>query len=222
MKYVTIDLEMNPLAKEYKAERAICCREVIEIGAILLDENYQEIDSFKTFVKPQFNDVIKPHIQKLTNISNDMVENAPFFEEALQMFCSWCKSIGDDILLYQWSESDIEQIRNEMNLKGISSDDSNQIFLSNWFDLQREFGDKLNLSNAVSLKNAVMYAGIDFEGTEHDDLDDARNTAILLKIIRIPELCEAALKYVLEALNPAPISTSLGSMIDFTELGFIA
>ena len=121
MKYVTIDLEMNPLAKEYKAERAICCREVIEIGAILLDENYQEIDSFKTFVKPQFNDVIKPHIQKLTNISNDMVENAPFFEEALQMFCSWCKSIGDDILLYQWSESDIEQIRNEMNLKGISS-----------------------------------------------------------------------------------------------------
>lgn len=62
MKYVTVDLEMNPLAKEYKAERAICCREVIEIGAILLDENYQEIDSFKTFVKPQFNDVIKPHI----------------------------------------------------------------------------------------------------------------------------------------------------------------
>ena len=121
MKYVTVDLEMNPLAKEYKAERAICCREVIEIGAILLDENYQEIDSFKTFVKPQFNDVIKPHIQKLTNISNDMVENAPFFEEALQMFCFWCKSIGDDILLYQWSESDIERIRNEMNLKGISS-----------------------------------------------------------------------------------------------------
>ena len=109
-----------------------------------------------------------------------------------------------------------------MNLKGISSDDSNLIFLSNWFDLQKEFGDKLNLSNAVSLKNAVMYAGIDFEGTEHDALDDARNTAILLKTIRIPELCEAALKYVLESLNPAPISTSLGNMIDFTELGFIA
>lgn len=51
MKYVTVDLEMNPLAKEYKAEQAICCREVIEIGAILLDENYQEIDSFKTFCK---------------------------------------------------------------------------------------------------------------------------------------------------------------------------
>lgn len=127
-----------------------------------------------------------------------------------------------DILLYQWSESDIEQIRNEMNLKGISSDDSNQILLSNWFDLQREFGDKLNLSNAVSLKNAIMYAGIDFEGTEHDALDDARNTAILLKTIRIHELCEAALKYVLEALNPAPISTSSGSMFDFNELGFIA
>lgn len=53
-------------------------------------------------------------------------------------------------------------------------------------------------------------------------LDDVRNTVILLKTIRIHELCEAALKYVLEALNPAPISTSLGSMFDFNELGFIA
>lgn len=72
------------------------------------------------------------------------------------------------------------------------------------------------------LKKCGMYAGNCFEWNRHEALDDARNTALLLKTIRIPELCEAALKYVLEALNPAPISTSLGSMFDFNELGFIA
>lgn len=46
MKYVVIDLEMNPIASVYMAERAICKLEVIEIGAILLDEAYQEIGSF--------------------------------------------------------------------------------------------------------------------------------------------------------------------------------
>ena len=35
MKYVVIDLEMNPIASVYMAERAICKLEVIEIGAIL-------------------------------------------------------------------------------------------------------------------------------------------------------------------------------------------
>ena len=38
MKYVVIDLEMNPIASVYMAERTICKLEVIEIGAILLDE----------------------------------------------------------------------------------------------------------------------------------------------------------------------------------------
>lgn len=59
MKYIVVDLEMNSLAKEYKEERAQCGMEIIEIGAVVLDEQYQEVDSFKTLVKPQFNDEIK-------------------------------------------------------------------------------------------------------------------------------------------------------------------
>ena len=43
MKYIVIDLEMNPIAAVHKTERETCKLEVIEIGAVLLDENYQEI-----------------------------------------------------------------------------------------------------------------------------------------------------------------------------------
>ena len=79
MKHIVVDLEMNSLAKEYKVEKEICNREIIEIGAVVLDENYQEVNSFKTFVKPQYNDKIKPYFEKLTGISTTMVENAPVF-----------------------------------------------------------------------------------------------------------------------------------------------
>lgn len=43
MKHVVVDLEMNGLAKEYKEERKIWGREVIEIGAVVLDDDYHEI-----------------------------------------------------------------------------------------------------------------------------------------------------------------------------------
>ena len=35
MKHIVVDLEMNGLAKEYKEERQIWGREVIEIGAVV-------------------------------------------------------------------------------------------------------------------------------------------------------------------------------------------
>ena len=38
MKYVVIDLEMNPIATVHTAEREYCKLEVIEIGAVLQDE----------------------------------------------------------------------------------------------------------------------------------------------------------------------------------------
>lgn len=222
MKHIVVDLEMNSLAKEFKEEKIICGREIIEIGAVVLDEQYHEIGSFKTLVKPQYNDVIKPYFEKLTGITTEMVANAPVFKEALDMFFSWCHSINDDVQIYQWSETDLDQVLSEIKLKRIAVEEENQVLLYNWADFQKEYGEKLNLSNAVSLKNAVMYAGVEFEGSEHDALNDARNTATLLKILRNPDLCKKALEHVIDALTPTSVNATLGSMFNFAELGFIA
>lgn len=220
MKHIVIDLEMNSLAKAYKQEKTVCGMEVIEIGAVVLDEQYQEIGSFKTLVKPQYNDEIKPYYERLTGISTAMVANAPVFETALKMFCSWCHSMNDELQFYQWSETDLEQITSEMKMKEILLDTSDQQLFTKWEDFQKEYGETLNLSNAISLKNAVMFAGVDFEGDEHDALDDARNTAILLKIVRTPALCKQALEHVIDALTPKQVSSTLGSMFNFAEFGF--
>ena len=64
--------------------------------------------------------------------------------------------------------------------------------------------------------------GVDFSGKEHDALDDAKNTAALLRIVRIPELCKMALENVIDAFNPKPIGTSLGDLVHFDELGIPA
>lgn len=218
MKHIIVDLEMNKIAKRYKEERFICHMEIIEIGAVVLDEAYTEIGSFKTLVKPQFNDIIDKTVAKITGITSEMLVNAPFFDEALNMFFSWCHSLNDDLHFYQWSDSDLSQIVNEICLKKISLSIENQDLLSNWDDFQKEYGDKLMLKRQVSLKNAVMYAGIEFEGQEHDALWDARNTAALLRIIRDPYLCKETLDHVINILTPAPLCTNLGDLFDFNNL----
>lgn len=222
MKHIVVDLEMNPLDRNFKKEKAICGREIIQIGAVLLDDQYQEIGHFNTLVKPQYNKRIEKKFEKLTGIKTDMLQDAPVFKDAIGQFFSWCHSINDDIRIYQWSKSDCTQITKELTLKKICLDLYDTELLLGFQDFQKEFGDKLGLSKAVSLKDAVMYAGVDFSGKEHDALDDAKNTAALLRIIRIPDLCKAALENVIDALATKSMGTSLGELFHFEELGIPA
>lgn len=218
MKYVVIDLEMNAIAANYPEKRKISMLEVIEIGAVLLDEKYQEIGSFVTLVKPQYNDHIEKRYEKLTGIKNSMVQSAPYFEEALNMFLDWCNSIPDEVQIIQWSENDFLQISREIIMKKISLSDQHKKYLfDSWFNFQVEYSKTLGIDRNISLKDAVMYAGEDFRGRQHDALVDARNTAILFGIVRDKIRCQKALKYVIEAFAPKK-EISLGDMFDFSIL----
>ena len=110
MKYVIVDLEMNPVSNEYPNERKVSRLETIQIGAVLLDEKYQEIGSFVTLVKPEYNTRIQKRYEKLTGIKTSMVESAPHFKEALGMFFNWCGSIQDEVQIIQWSENELPSI----------------------------------------------------------------------------------------------------------------
>ena len=78
MKHIVVDLEMNYVAKKSDARR-ICRMETIEIGAVMLDDNLQEISAFRTYVKPEYNDYIERKIKRITGITEEMVQNAPPF-----------------------------------------------------------------------------------------------------------------------------------------------
>ena len=72
MNYIIVDFEMNPLAAEYKEQKLSCPCEIIEIGAVILDESFMVLGEFKTLVKPQYNDCILKMYETLTGISTQM------------------------------------------------------------------------------------------------------------------------------------------------------
>ena len=223
MRYVVVDLEMNKLDNQYTEEKKICNQEIIEIGAVMLDNGHQEISRFKTYVKPQYSEKIRDVITKLTGITTKMVKDAPVFEEAVKQFFGWCFSYDGECQVQAWSDSDLHQILAEIALKHYVINKEEQELIDNWMDFQNEYIVKLGLGRVVSLEKALNYAGIEFRGKQHDALDDAKNTADLFKIIRDNSLFEEHLHIVKEALESKPMVNTLGSMFDFAKIaGVIA
>ena len=223
MKYIVVDFEMNPVSRTYEEEKAICRNEIIQIGAVLLDENYVEQDSFKTYVKPCFSEGLKRNIVCLTGITDEMLLFAPRFPEALKAFFKWCLKCGPEIQVIQWSESDHAQIAGEILQKQYPLSEQEGKLMSGWHDFQREYGDVIGSEHETSLSYAVMLAGEDFEGKRHDALHDARNTARILRTVRIPEERKRTLGKVLEVLKEStPLVSSLGDMLELSKMIAVA
>ena len=220
MKHIVVDLEMNTVRGKME-KKGTYNMETIEIGAVMLDDRLQEISSFRTYVKPEYNNRIAPNISRLTGITDAMVEHAPYFKEAFRMFANRCLGTGDEVIIYAWSNSDYFQMKKELVWKECElSSMERKIMDTEWNDFQKEFDFHLGFDRQVSLKFALDMAGIDFSGREHDALDDARNTAELLQIFKNESLFNETLRKVKEAMTPSSLENTLGSLFDLSAFTF--
>lgn len=173
-KYVVVDLEMCSVPKMVRKEKHCSSMELIQIGAVLLDEFYNIEDNFSTFVKPQYGTIDK-FIQNLTGITTNDIEKAPDTKSALEAFVDW---LPEDGILVSWSENDEFQIRVELENKNLCIPKLNK-YLDRWVDCQKTFSDKMHSPKIYNLTEALNITGIDYEDGAHDALVDAHNTALL-------------------------------------------
>ena len=209
MKHVVVDLEMNPVSRDYREVRRQLKDEVIEIGAVCLAENYAQKSKFRCYVHPQYGKLRK-HIIELTHITQDMVEGQPEYGEAFSRFIDW---VGDDedTKIYSWSMSDIKQLRNECRYK--LPDFDVKWLDKRWIDLQQAFDDRLGLHNSLALKYALGAINHDFEGSQHTALDDAVNTSAILVLMQDDAKFREKMQPVLDVLQPKEeLTTSIGDM----------
>lgn len=207
MIHVVIDLEMNPVSKSFKDIRRLTTDEIIEFGAVKLDENYKHVEDFQCYVRPRYGEITK-HITKLTGITNETVADKPYFPEAFQKFMEW---IGTwDMTLYSWSNSDINQLKDECALKMPAYDISR--LESQWQDLQKAFDDRIGLHSSLALKHAIGAMNRDFKGTQHTALADAANTAAILTLLQDEKEFFRVMQPVIDLLKPKQLSQSIGDL----------
>ncbi|MCR5603188.1 MAG: exonuclease domain-containing protein [Lachnospiraceae bacterium] len=175
MKYVVLDLEMCRVPKKLMTDKYRYNMETIQIGAVLLDEEYNVEKKFSTFIHPEYGRM-DSFIEQLTGITRKNVYDAPYFKEALESFVHWLPE--EDVSCVSWSKTDRDQIINEMQAKGIENAVISSL-AGSWIDSQELFGDKMNTDRQYNLEEALIASDICTEGRAHDGLVDAYNTALL-------------------------------------------
>lgn len=215
MHRVFVDLEMHPIPRTFQEERQICTQEIIEIGAVKLNDRNEEVSSFCEFVRPGYVKKIYSKFQKLTGITTADITEAASLSEVLPRFVKWC---GEEYEIYSWSDSDIWQIMNETSLKNLEELPGLRYMYNHWHDFQQEFCELLHLQKVMNLGRAVTLAGLDFSGREHDGLADARTTSLLYVESRDSKSFDRLRKLVIDVFSGHTFT--MGDMFDFGSISF--
>ena len=168
MNYLVIDLEMCNVPRDYRSRSYKYANETIQIGAVLLDEEFKRIGTLSQYVHPEHG-VIDPFIQNLTGIRNSQVKKAPRIEEALLHMIDW---IGDrEYKVYAWSGSDRAQLLHEIKAKKICDERIlDFVCEARWIDYQDVFVKRFGIERKIGLEEALGRVEIEPEGRLHDEL----------------------------------------------------
>lgn len=179
MNYLVIDLEMCKVPKNYRGKNYKYASEIIQVGAVLLDEEYKEIGTLCQYVHPEFG-ILDYFITNLTGIEKGQIKNAPKLKDALIHMADW---LGErEYKVFAWSKSDYWQLDHEIKSKKLNDEKLDELMKpERWVDYQEIFGKKYNFEQAVGLQEALMLCDIEPDGRMHDGLDDAWNTARLIE-----------------------------------------
>ncbi len=190
--YAVVDLEMCNVPYQDRSKPFNLKNEIIQIGAVLLNEAYEICDTFMSYVHPEYG-IIDSFITELTGITNKDTAGAPKCEDALSEFASW---LPEDTKLVSWSPNDELQVRKELKIKTMNIPKLNNL-LKDWVDCQKSFGDIMCSSKSYGLVDALNISSIDYDENIHDALVDAKNTALLFTKIEKEKDTEFKLnKYV--------------------------
>jgi inhibitor of KinA sporulation pathway (predicted exonuclease) len=96
-------------------------KETIEIGAVrlLLGRAESSWPEFQTFVRPRRYPRLSTFCRELTGITQENVDAAPAFPEALQLFVDWLQPL-EQVVLATWSRYDLWQLDLDMEAHALA------------------------------------------------------------------------------------------------------
>lgn len=210
MNKIFIDLEFCGVDKQNEQVRKITPFEIIEIGAVKLNDNNEIVGEYDSYIHPLYGSIEK-EISELTHITNEDVADARAFGEVVHEFLDWAGE--DETEVYSWSMTDHAQLEKECRQKSCV-DPRMERLLSHWIDFQKVFGELIGIEQSIALDKALRGAGLEFDGMQHRADSDAINTAKLYQLTQDKERFEKQLTSILEWLTPTPeLTVTMGSLL---------
>jgi inhibitor of KinA sporulation pathway (predicted exonuclease) len=149
--------------------------EIIEIGAVAVDAAIDSILSeFQAFVRPVRHPKLTDFCKELTTITQEDVGGADSFTDVHSELTSWLSQYGSHVFC-SWGDYDRNQVDQDCRFHGVDSPFSP--FSPSHRNLKREFSEAYATKKRFGVGSALKKLGLEFEGTAHRGIDDAKNIA---------------------------------------------
>lgn len=176
MKYIVLDMEWN------QAHSSKCIDdlpmplsgEIIQIGAVRMNEKGETEDTLRLCVKPCYYTKLHSGVKKLTGITAGELADGLLFPDAARQLRAWC---GEDFALFIWGFDDITILGENMAIWNLDFS-----WIPPCYNLQYIYCAQTGCEKRQwTLTYAAEVLGITLDIPAHDALNDALYTAALLR-----------------------------------------
>lgn len=218
MNYIVFDLEWNQAADEKTKLENELIFEIIEIGAVKLNNRKQKIGDFHELIKPQVFMQMNKVTGELIHINIEELENCRTFPEVALDFIKWC---GKDFIFCTWGNLDLLELQKNMNYYNMMAISEKTIM---FYDVQKLFSIAFEDGKLRrSLQFAVDYLGIKKDVCFHRAYADAFYTSEVIKNITSENVfrCYSFDTYHLPRNRAEEIKINFGNYAKFISMEFI-
>lgn len=172
MDYIILDLEWNQSARGKKFEKKDLPFEIIQIGAVKLNENGTVSDVFNCVIRPSVYKKLHTAVKDVVALTDDELQQGVTFREAFLRLMRFC---GDDYLFCTWGSQDLWQLQQNMSYYRIENAFPR---VMKYYDVQKMFSI---VFEDGKLRRTVEYAAdvfsIEKNMAFHSAINDARYVA---------------------------------------------
>lgn len=215
MEYIVFDLEFNQgfdkiLNKTVSNER--CPFEIIQLGAIKLDSNFNIVDIFNSYIKPEIYKDIHPFVGKMTGITKNDVYDAPNFPQVYKEFKKFINS--KDPVLCVWGTGDLKELYRNITYYNLPL----KSLPKSYINVQHYAS--IHLKNppgkSIGLQNAIKTLGLEENKSYHNALNDAYYTSQVFIRIYNPSIVPDV--YIYTTVKSSVVKRNTKKQIDYNSL----
>ncbi|MDE6026378.1 MAG: exonuclease domain-containing protein [Lachnospiraceae bacterium] len=182
MNYVILDLEWNQCYGGHEYENPRMPFEIIEIGAVKLDEKFNIIDFYSSIVKPRLYKKLQPHIKAILNYDEATLRKGRPFDMVCREFIKWC---GEDYIFCTWGTMDLNYLQTNMDYYYMKQLERPL----KYYNVQQIYADVASTDGQISkLEKAVAHMEVEIDRPFHSAVNDAYYTGKILAKIKPKDL----------------------------------
>ncbi len=176
--YIVFDLEWNQGEAPVTRGDKTLVFEIVEIGAVKLNERFEKIGEFSRLIRPQIHRYMHRVTGRIIHLSMEDLKAGELFQDVAEDFLSWC---GEDPKFATWGTLDLTEFQRNLDFFGMPLLSDRPLA---YYDVQKLYSIAFDDGRSrKSLENAIDERGIVKDIPFHRALADAEYTAKIFGMI---------------------------------------